>query len=44
MGESQPIEADDYLMKPMVTKITYVLPFMTNVYLMLAKESSVANP
>jgi hypothetical protein len=37
MGERQPIEADDYPMKPMVTNITDVYP-------MLAEESSVANP
>ncbi len=51
MGERQPKEADDYLIKPMVTEITYVLPMVTNVYLMvtdvnpmLPKESSVSNP
>jgi hypothetical protein len=51
MGERQPIEADDYSMKPMVTDITNVLPMVTDVYPMVtdvypmqAKESSVANP
>jgi hypothetical protein len=44
MGERQPIEADDYPMKPMVIYITEVLPMVTDVYPMLAKESSVANP
>jgi hypothetical protein len=51
MGERQPIEADDYPMKPMVIYITDILPMVTDVnsmvtdvYPMLAKESSVANP
>jgi hypothetical protein len=30
--------------KPMVTDITDVLPMVTNVYPMVAKEASVANP
>jgi hypothetical protein len=37
----QPIEADDYSMKPMVTD---VLPMVTDVYPMVAEESCVANP
>ena len=51
MVKRQPIEADDYPMKPMVTDITDVLPMVTDVYLMVtnvypmvAEESSVANP
>jgi hypothetical protein len=50
MGERQPIEANDYLMKPMVTDIINVLPMLTDVYPMvtdvnpmLAEESTVAN-
>jgi hypothetical protein len=51
MVKRQPIEADDFLMKLMVTNITNVLqmvtnvyPMVTDVYPMVAKESSVANP
>ncbi len=32
MGERQPIEADDYQMKPMVTDTTNFLPMVTDVY------------
>jgi hypothetical protein len=41
MVKRQQIEADDYLMKLMVTD---VYPMVTDVYPMLAEESSVANP
>ncbi len=44
MGERQPIEADDYPMKPMVTDITDVLQIVTDVNPMLAEDSSVTNP
>jgi hypothetical protein len=51
MVKRQPIEADDYSMKPMVTNITGVLQMVTdiyrmvtNVYPMVDEESSVANP
>ncbi len=47
MVKRQLIEADDYLLKPMVTDITDitdVLPMVTNIYPMVAEESSVANP
>jgi hypothetical protein len=50
MGERQPIEANDYPMKLMVTNITNVLPMVTDVYpmvtnvnSMLAEESSCKN-